>query len=200
VPPPSVAPAVRADQEAMCERATKVVTELITRMGFDASATTTMDARTREIFVRVQSQGVAHLIGRRGQTLDALEHILTRMLFPGEASSERQIVLDIGGYRDRRRDELLRLAPKLKAEAIARRCRVLVGPMNSRDRKVLIGALTGDSTIDVQSEGTGFYRRVQIAPAGTRGENLPADVISDELVDDTDTSEAGGADRQGVPD
>jgi spoIIIJ-associated protein len=169
-------------------------------MGFDATATTTLDERSREIVVRVRSQGEAHLIGHRGQTLDALEHILTRMLFPGEASSERQIVLDIGGYRDRRRDELVRLAPKLKAEAIARHCRVLVGPMNTRDRKILIGALTGDATIEVQTEGTGYQRRVQIAPAGTRGENLPADVISDEPGDDADAGEAGGADRQGVPD
>jgi hypothetical protein len=77
---------------------------------------------------------------------------------------------------------------------------VLVGPLSVRDRKVLVGALSGDTTIEVQTEGTGFYRRVQIAPAGTRGENLPAEVISDEPVDDADAGPVGGTGRQGVPD
>ncbi len=197
---PSGAPLGKPDRDQIRARAVQIVTELVQRMGFVASATAEYDDRENELVVRVRSDAEALLIGRRGLTLDALEHILTRMMFPGESSSDHQIALDIGGYRGRRRESLLRLAVRLKAEAIARRRRILVGPMNPRDRKVLLGALAGDTAIEAQADGTGFYRRVQIAPAGARDENLPADVVADDDADNGDDGPLGGTDPHGVPD
>ena len=114
------------------------------------------------------------LIGRRGQTLDSLEHVLNRMAMRGDAHADGRVLLDIGDYRGRRREGLQELAGRLRERAVGEGRSVQVSPMSPRDRKFFSQAFEGDAAVEVRAVGTGFYRRVIVAPAGMGAEALAA--------------------------
>jgi len=171
---------LKLSREEVLARSVTVVDELLRRMGFTAEVAADFDEVDGEVLVRVRSDAEGLLIGRRGQTLDAAEHLVNRMVFAGEPASENRIALDIGGYRDRRREALVELAGRLKARATSERRRVQVSPMNPRDRKILQAALAADQTVETRILGSGFYRRVLICPVGLTDDSPPIDEFSDD--------------------
>jgi spoIIIJ-associated protein len=174
------------------ERSVTIVRELVRRMGFTAEVEGEIDEKEDEIVVRVRADAEGLLIGRRGQTLDAAEHLVNRMVFTGEAGNESRIALDVGGYRERRRDALYELAARLKERAVAQGRRVQVSPMSPRDRRILQEALGADASIEARVLGSGFYRRVLICPVGLADDSAPIDELPDETPD-----AAGGGAQQG---
>lgn len=114
------------------------------------------------------SQGT--LIGRKGQTLDALEYLVNRMVTRGE-EEEGHVTLDAEGYRGRRSASLESLALRLGERAKRRRTTVTLNPLNPRDRRVVHLALEDDPRVATRSLGRGYFRRLSIVPedaAGTR--------------------------------
>jgi spoIIIJ-associated protein len=158
------------------ERAQAIVTELLERMGFHARVTSDVDTAEGEVVVRVSADAEGLLIGRRGQTVDALEHLINRMISTGEATAESRVAVDIGGYRDRRKEALIELAERLKERAVTQGRRIQVSPMSPRDRRILLGVLSHDDTIRTRVLGTGFYRRVALFPAGLEDESATIEV------------------------
>ncbi len=154
------------DPASIRDRAQELVAELITGMGFTAEVSSWVDEGTREVVVSVHSEGEGLLIGRRGQTLDAVEHLVNRMVLRGEGTGEGRVLLDIGDYRRRRRETLVELADRLRTRALGEQRTVQVSPMSPRDRKFFQQALAADSTVDVRTLGAGFYRRMIVSPAG----------------------------------
>lgn len=167
-------------REEVLELAVPLVSELMRRMGYQAEVVGEIDRTDGEATVSVRADVEGLLIGRRGQTLDALEHIVNRMVFTGEPTSDSRVQLDVGGYRARRREALLELADRLKVRAITQGRRVQVSPMSQRDRGILQGALAGDETIETRVLGSGFYRRVLIAPAGLVDDGSPVEEMADD--------------------
>jgi spoIIIJ-associated protein len=104
------------------------------------------------------------IIGRRGQTLDALEHLVGRIVSRDDADASFRIALDVEGYRQRRRQALEELARRLGAKARATGRSVTLSPMSPRDRRVVHLALEPEYGITTASEGEGLYRRVVIRP------------------------------------
>jgi spoIIIJ-associated protein len=145
-------------------RSQEIVTDVLRLMGFDAQVVADEDTACDEVVVRVTADAEGLLIGRRGQTLDALEHLVNRAVAPREAAESR-VVIDVGGYRERRRESLVELAARLRERAMREQRRVQVSPMSPRDRKIFQGAFEGDEQVCARSLGTGFYRRVLIQPA-----------------------------------
>jgi spoIIIJ-associated protein len=101
------------------------------------------------------------LIGKHGQTLDALQY-LTNLVANRAAGGRMRIVIDVEDYRDRRAETLTRLAKRLaeKVKRTGERC--ALEPMNPHERKIIHTALQGDPTITTLSEGTDPYRKVVI--------------------------------------
>ncbi len=99
----------------------------------------------------------------------------------------------MGGYRERRREALLELAERLKVRAVTQSRRVQVSPMSPRDRRILQGALAGDGTVETRALGSGFYRRVLIAPVGLADDGSPVEEVTDDT-DRGDRSEGGSPD------
>ena len=101
------------------------------------------------------------LIGKHGQTLDALQY-LTNLVANRAAEGRMRIVIDVEDYRDRRAETLTRLAKRLadKVKRTGERC--ALEPMNPHERKIIHTALQGDPTITTLSEGTDPYRKVVI--------------------------------------
>ena len=168
-------------RDELCKRAEAALGEVLRRMGFQARVTSFYDEQESEIVIAVESDAEGLLIGRRGQTLDALEHVINRIVLSGEASGEGRLAIDVGGYRQRRRETLLELADRLKVRALTQGRRIQVSPMSPRDRRVLQGALGHDESVRMRVLGSGFYRRVVIFPVGLDEATAPLDVEAEDV-------------------
>lgn len=151
--------------EEIRPRAEEIISEILRLMGFEAKVSATCDEDADEVVVVVEADAEGLLIGRRGQTLDAFEHLVNRSVAAREMA-ENRVIIDVGGYRNRRRESLLELAGRLRERAMSEGRRVQVSPMSPRDRKVFQDAFAGDEEVTTRALGTGFYRRVLIVPEG----------------------------------
>jgi spoIIIJ-associated protein len=114
------------------------------------------------------------IIGRRGQTLDALEHLVNRVVFRDDTDHGVRVSLDVEGYRQRRQESLEQLALRLAAKAHATGRLVTLNPMSPRDRRIVHLTLQPDPSVTTRSEGEGHYRKLVIVPtAGRRGRETP---------------------------
>jgi spoIIIJ-associated protein len=164
--PRAATPAPPASPEpfdgAGVERARTVLGEIVRLMGSDATVGVARDPEGVRLVITGDRSGA--LIGRRGQTLDALEYVLNRIMANDEESSGRLLV-DLEGYRLRRQQGLEELVHRV-AERVRRRGKpATLNPMSPRDRRIVHMALQGDPTLTTRSVGTGFYRKVVIVPA-----------------------------------
>ena len=157
-------------------RAQELVDELARRMGFEAEIGGHIDEDAEEAVVEVKADAEGLLIGRRGQTLDALEHVVNRMVVGYNQTAEVRVALDVGGYRERRRESLVDLAGRLRERALSEKRRVQVSPMSARDRRIFQAALADDERIATRVLGSGFYRRLLVIPVGVEDDgSAPAE-------------------------
>jgi len=159
-----VAPGSAPISPEMGERARAVLKEVLRLMGTDAALT--LETHGEEAILNVQEISDAaegFLIGHRGQTLDALEYLLNRMITKSE-ETDAHIAVDIEGYRARRWKSLESLALRLGERAKRRRKTVTLSPMSPRDRRVIHLTLEADPLLTTKSMGRGYFRQVCIIP------------------------------------
>lgn len=141
----------------------EIVRELLRLMEVRATVSTSaLDDGAR--CVRIESETGGLLIGKHGQTLDALEYLVNRMIGRRE-DGEPSIVLDAEGYRERRRESLESMARASAAKVRERGRAETLAPMSARDRRIVHVALRGEPAVTTRSLGGGLLRRVLIAPA-----------------------------------
>jgi hypothetical protein len=149
-------------------------------MGLEAS----VSARVEEggsIAVTIDTgEDGAMLIGRRGTTLDALEHIVNRMTTGTDPGARVRVALDVCGYRERRRANLGEVASRLKQHALSTMKRVQITPLSPHDRVVFQEALAGDDSVTTRIVGSGFYRRVLVIPRGHESDGGMAEEFNEE--------------------
>jgi len=104
------------------------------------------------------------LIGRRGQTIDAVQ-VLASAVVGGSAGDRREVVVDAAGYRDRRRRTLESLATRSAEEAVRTGLRVELEPMSAAERKIVHTTLQDRAGVSTTSEGDEPNRRVVVQPA-----------------------------------
>jgi len=102
------------------------------------------------------------LIGRRGQTLDALQY-LTSIVANRYSDEHIRIVLDAENFRERRRNTLEELADRLAAKVIRTRKEVVLEPMSPHERKIIHSKLQGSTKVRTYSKGDEPNRRIVIA-------------------------------------
>ncbi|HET9061710.1 MAG TPA: hypothetical protein VFO62_00335 [Candidatus Binatia bacterium] len=143
------------------------------------------------VFARVEEAGSiavtidtgedgAILIGRRGTTLDALEHIINRMTTGTDPGARVRVALDVCGYRERRKANLGEVAIRLKQHALSTMKRVQITPLSPHDRVVFQEALAGDDSVTTRIVGSGFYRRVLVIPRGQESDGGIAEEFNEE--------------------
>lgn len=113
--------------------------------------------------IDITGENLGLLIGRRGQTLDALQY-LTSMAANREGGEWVRIIVDIEGYRSRREETLRGLARRLASKADATGRRVALDPMNALERRIVHSELQEFDGVETHSEGRDPYRRVIIVP------------------------------------
>ena len=138
-----------------------MVTEILSAGGFRADVDVEWDESTRVMAVSITGDDLGTLIGRHGRTLEALETLLN-VACCRASDGARQVVLDVGGYRDRRAEALRRLTERM-ADTVRRTGRSMaLDPMPARERRLVHLALQDAPDITTRSEGEEPARRVVI--------------------------------------
>ena len=125
----------------------------------------TINVSEKKDFLNINLEGkdLGILIGRRGETLDALQ-FLVNLSANKNQPSRKKIIIDIEGYRNRRTETLYKLAAKLANKAKQRGRSVVLEPMSSQERRIIHTALHGRDDIYTFSEGDDPYRKIVISP------------------------------------
>lgn len=154
------------------EQACQLLQEILAHMDMEADVSSSV--HNNEVVLNFEDVSDGLLIGRKGQTLDALEYVLNRILTRHDTTEKTRgredemsfahVLLDAAGYRERRRQNLESLAMRLGERAKRRRRTVTLSPLNPRDRRVIHLALEGDPLVTTQSLDRGYLRRLSIVP------------------------------------
>lgn len=112
----------------------------------------------------VEGEDVGLLIGRRGQTIDAVQHLAQRIVFPGGRSTAR-VLVDADGYRERRAEALRVEADEAADEALRLRGPVELDPMPASERRVVHEYLRERGDVETHSEGEEPERYLVVSPA-----------------------------------
>jgi len=147
--------------EVRCQRALEGI---LSRIGVSYSVAARPGPDPGSVLLEVSGDSSGLLIGKRGQTLDALEYVVNRIVGRDDQSTGR-VMIDVEHYRERRCDHLTELARRLGEKAKQSGRPVTLDPMSARDRRVVHLALQDDPAIATRSEGDGHFRKVIILPA-----------------------------------
>jgi len=124
--------------------------------------------RDERIHLNIKTRESGLLIGRHGQTLDAVQYLVAKIV--GKRMGERRVVIvDSEEYRDRKREALEELAREMGERAKSTGRVVKLKPMTARDRRVVHLALKGDRELETKSQGDGELRRIKIIPRSKGG-------------------------------
>lgn len=111
--------------------------------------------------IELQGENMGLLIGKRGQTLDSLQYLIS--LVANKESEERiHVKLDTENYRQRRKETLENLAHNIAHKVKKMRKPVFLEPMNPYERRVIHSALQNDRYVETHSEGEEPYRKVVV--------------------------------------
>lgn len=132
---------------------------LFSRMGVPAKAQ--IEEGEDAIHIEITGDSTGVLIGRRGETLDALQYLTSLVVNKGQ-EQYRRVLMDTENYRKKREETLVRLANRIAGKVAKTGKRVVLEPMNPYERRVLHATLQGHPKVETISEGQEPYRRVII--------------------------------------
>jgi spoIIIJ-associated protein len=155
------------DLREQAREATIFLERILGLMGEQAviEAAESDDPETLELNIKGDGSGI--LIGRHGQTLDAIEYMVNRLL-ARKIKDAAPISIDTESYRARRRRLLQRLALSKGEQAKREHVTVTLDPMPPRDRRIVHLTLKDDPMIATRSTGVGFMRAIEIVPVDER--------------------------------
>jgi spoIIIJ-associated protein len=140
--------------------------DLVERIARELGVQCTVDVEETEAELRAVCDGhdLGMLIGRHGQTIDAIQYLATAVIFRGRYDERKPLIVDAAGYRERRQATLDALALRLAEQAAATGQRVELEPMTAVERKIVHEKLKDDPEVETASEGTEPNRYVVILP------------------------------------
>jgi len=156
--------------EAEAQVAREALTELLGHMGIHATIKTRRgqpadDGEDDDIpwVLNIQGRDLGILIGRRGETLNALQFI-ARLVVSRELQQRASFVIDVEGYKSRRENTLRSLARRMAEQARRQRRTMTLEPMPPNERRIIHLTLRDDRSVRTESVGTGDNRKVTIIP------------------------------------
>lgn len=143
------------------KKATFFVNEVLSKMGVEAD----VDATEAEecINIKISGENVGLLIGRRGETLDALQY-LTSLVTNKGAGIHYKVMLDVESYRSRREETLVSLAERLAKKVVRTRKSITLEPMTAYERRIIHSSLQSNNSVETYSIGEEPYRKIVIKP------------------------------------
>jgi len=163
---PAAAPAEKSDVEAAA-LARELLTELLTHLGVDAHVEVHYaddeEGGDPVLTLDVVGKDLGVLIGRRGETLAALQFVV-RLMVNNHIRRWTNLVVDVEGYKARRERMLRELAQRMAERAVGTGCVVALEAMSARERRIVHVALRDHPDVTTQSVGEGEGRKVTIVP------------------------------------
>ena len=152
---------VKEENLVPCEdhEALRFLKEVIKEMGLDLDITAKKGENS--LYLDIQGKDSGTIIGKRGQTLDAIQY-LTSLVANKESEVYTRVVVDAENYRAKREKTLEALANRLANKVVKTKRSVKLEPMNPYERKVIHAALHDHPKVVTRSEGQDPYRRVVI--------------------------------------
>jgi spoIIIJ-associated protein len=147
--------------EAPAERVRALLERIVEELELDASVA--VEESEGEIHADVEGDDVGLLIGRHGQTIDAVQLLCYQAAFRGRQDRKR-VSVDAAGYRRRQGESLRRRADLAAEDAVRHRQAVEMDPMTSNERRVVHEHLRDRPEIETYSEGDEPDRYVVVAP------------------------------------
>ena len=151
----------RRSLDAQAEETEKFLSGLLERMGVEAQ----IEISPREgggLNVNLSGAGIGAVIGRRGETLDAIQHLVNYTVNRG-SDKRSHINVDAENYRAKREDSLVHLAEKMAAKAVKYQRSMALEPMNSYERHIIHAALQDNENVTTSSIGAEPNRRVVVS-------------------------------------
>ena len=150
-------------QEKAKADAVKFLTDVFNAMNLEAAINVEFDSAENELTIDVKAEDMGVLIGKRGQTLDSLQYIVS-LAINKDCSEYVKVKLDSENYRVRRKETLENLAKNIASKVKRTGKAVSLEPMNSFERRIIHSALQGDPDCETYSEGADPYRKVVVKP------------------------------------
>ena len=139
-------------------------------MGIDANIKSSVDTNENTVHIELSGDNMGFVIGRRGETLDALQYLATIVTNKAEDSRWR-VSLDTENYREKRTKALIALANKTAANVTKTGKSVALEPMNPQERRIIHSALQENKAVTTFSTGQEPKRKIVIAPQGAAKRN-----------------------------
>jgi spoIIIJ-associated protein len=118
-----------------------------------------------KIVLDIDCENLERVIGRRGQVVDALQHLVGKVVSRGRPGRRgKPVVVDAGGYRARHIERLQQLARRMSDKAMKKRTVVSLNPMTAHDRRIVHMEVVEIPGVVTQSDGSGDQRYVRIIP------------------------------------
>ncbi len=141
--------------------AKKFLVDVFNAMSINASTQVVYDQENATIEINVDGDEMGVLIGKRGQTLDSLQYLVS-LVVNKNSENYIKIKLDTENYRARRKETLENLAKNIAFKVKRTRKTVSLEPMNPYERRIIHSALQNDKFVETYSEGEEPYRKVVI--------------------------------------
>ena len=159
---PAIIKAKKAEKAMNIVDKTKAhLQNLFKAMDIEAEITIDYDETDNNMNIGLEGPEMGILIGKRGQTLDALQYLVS-LFVNKESENYIRVKLDTENYRARRKDTLENLAKNIAFKVKRSRRSVTLEPMNPYERRIIHSALQNDKYVATKSEGEEPYRKVVV--------------------------------------
>ncbi len=151
------------DTTDVAERACDFLQGVLERMGIQADID--VNEADDKIVLEIQTADPEMVIGRKGQVVDALQHLVSKVVYRERAGEKgKPIVVDSGGYREKHVQRLQSLAQRMGEKALATQTIVELSPMSAHDRRIVHMAIAEIPGLSSRSEGEGDDRHILVVP------------------------------------
>ncbi|MGE5527973.1 MAG: RNA-binding cell elongation regulator Jag/EloR [Patescibacteria group bacterium] len=147
--------------EDVAKTAARFLREVL--VGMEVTARVEVLHREDQVVLNVTGSELGILIGRHGQTLDALQYLVNLAANKGIEEKQR-IVVDVQGYRQRHEESLRRLACHAADKVRQQRRKIVLSPMTPQERRIIHVTLQDNKDVFTYSEGQDPFRRVIVSP------------------------------------
>ncbi len=141
------------------EKAKNFLLDVFEKMNVKADIQTTEDEDS--LLLKINGKDIGIIIGRRGETLDALQY-LTSLVVNKDKEIYKRVVLDIENYRQKREETLVKLASRLADKVVKYKKNITLEPMNPYERRIIHSSLQNHKYIETYSIGDEPNRKVVI--------------------------------------
>ena len=156
-------PAKIIDTTEAKAKADAFIGDLIKKMGIDC--TYSVSDGDNCVKAVIEGEGVGNAIGRRGETLDAIQYLTNLHVNKGKHGDDYvRVTIDVENYRAKREETLIRLANSMASKVTKYRKEMALEPMNPYERRIIHSALQNHKYVKTRSVGDEPYRRVLISP------------------------------------